>query len=1347
MFFGQGERRQQVALRGRSRPEPTKEEVLRRAAEQKAARSRGRKEHKSAQCIQRFVRGYLAASHWKDQLRHELDFWLAPFASPSLVASIALPSCPPSPQRATADTVPSAIRDARFTTMCESGGSLTPSASIPPLLSMFSSLHPAPPLAVSRDKQMTSPPSCPDVPSPNTIAATPSTAAGSPVATTPVTFSSLPSTTPVPGGWLAGSTCFSTQASTSSAASSSVTKNQPLTAHEIARHILAPVLFILRPRSSLAWRIVEGSGDAERLTTAFTLLLKSISNTDPVMNYCTLAVGSSSDRATWRYQSRRLFSLCCALLVGDKVWVEKNRKSLLADRNDPHFDGREAERGKSSKDVLVHVLRLMLELSNAKLWKCFAHPQRAVGTPGRVTSDDEVMLGGNELASNVVPVIGQAEVPVRELLSWLAEGQAGLYPALRSYVLLNCPIREDGERDRQAEANRGMLSVEGAKVALTIGMRVVIVLCEELGKVGERPPDLVTSTDTMEYLPGADSDHPSPFMSSTSSGAAAARASAQLTWYLLTIPLLTKRIPLELLPRFRHPAVLSSCLRTLRVPLQSLGKVASRSSPYGAFLEEHDSPTSAPGGEYSLLHPSAWALFNVLSLAHSRSGGTRGVRGFIPGVVLGEYVHAVCNLLDEWLAFMEEEQQLGKGANWGTDNEGDGGEMPKLKLPPVVEDDICVIVQQWHIACLFEKMLQLDFQPGEERYDVQHLGHMYLGWLLVLSWEESKVGGTLPLLHALAFSRIMRPIFWEWLEREMGLADVGKMEDQWEVPSTKKGVEGLSRDVTAVLGVFCAVYAHLLMVVDDSEFYEKQEPFNLEKHRVIAATLNSLVYNSLQPLSSSAGTVSGRSSGGSAGASSSSVPTWPGRALQHTFLLDATTKLLRSLYERDCRRPFCPPSLWLAPAVASPPAVSAEGNKGKDGPILDLVLSSIPHVLPFEQRVLIFRKRVNDDKIQHGHGEGGLGTRTRVHIEVRRDRIMEDGFAQVNKLGSKMKGRISVSFVNEQGLAEAGIDYGGVFKEFLTDLAKTAFDPRYGLFVQTATEEGLLYPHRAAASLEMGLPMMEFLGRIVGKALYEGILLDYNFSPLFVAKLIGRYSFIDELGSLDAELYRNLMYLKHYEGDARDLALDFTVNEELFGNRMVIELRPGGADIPVTNENKLQYVHAMADYRLNKQMKHVTSAFVRGLSDLIDPRWLRIFNAREFNQLLSGGTQDIDIEDLKENTRYTGGYSSTSRTIQYFWDVVSQFGKEEKCALLKFVTSCSRPPLLGFQHLQPSFTIHKVPCETPSFWTVIGGPDVDRLPSASTCYNTLKLPTYRRAATLREKLLYAIMSNAGFELS
>jgi ubiquitin-protein ligase E3 C len=87
-----------------------------------------------------------------------------------------------------------------------------------------------------------------------------------------------------------------------------------------------------------------------------------------------------------------------------------------------------------------------------------------------------------------------------------------------------------------------------------------------------------------------------------------------------------------------------------------------------------------------------------------------------------------------------------------------------------------------------------------------------------------------------------------------------------------------------------------------------------------------------------------------------------------------------------------------------------------------------------------------------------------------------------------------------------------------------------------------------------------------------------------------------------------------------------------------------------------------------------------------------------------------------------------------FWEVISSFTERQKQQLLKFVTSCSRPPLLGFKELHPPFHI------SPGMGDV-------RLPSASTCMNILKLPLYHDKDTMRSKVLYAIQSGAGFELS
>lgn len=73
-------------------------------------------------------------------------------------------------------------------------------------------------------------------------------------------------------------------------------------------------------------------------------------------------------------------------------------------------------------------------------------------------------------------------------------------------------------------------------------------------------------------------------------------------------------------------------------------------------------------------------------------------------------------------------------------------------------------------------------------------------------------------------------------------------------------------------------------------------------------------------------------------------------------------------------------------------------------------------------------------------------------------------------------------------------------------------------------------------------------------------------------------------GILRQQIYCFMVIFQHFDGDVSDLSLDFSVTEEMFGKWIVVELRPGGKDVAVTNENKLQYVHAMADYKLNRQV-------------------------------------------------------------------------------------------------------------------------------------------------------------------
>ena len=288
------------------------------------------------------------------------------------------------------------------------------------------------------------------------------------------------------------------------------------------------------------------------------------------------------------------------------------------------------------------------------------------------------------------------------------------------------------------------------------------------------------------------------------------------------------------------------------------------------------------------------------------------------------------------------------------------------------------------------------------------------------------------------------------------------------------------------------------------------------------------------------------------------------------------------------------------------------------------------------------------------------------------------------------------------------------------------------------------------------MQLFEFVGRILGKAIYEGHLVEVPFAHFFLNSLLGRTNTLDELPTLDPELAKNLAFVKTYDGDVEDLGLCFAVDSEVLGVVTSTPLRLGGDGIDVTTENRILYCHLMADYRLNKQLQLPTAAFIKGFRSVIDSSWLQCFSAPELQRLIAGDDVGIDLADLKQHVNFMGGYTSGHKVIKWLWQIVEELPPEEQARFLKFVTSCSKPPVLGFAALQPPFSIRAVTESSAEDRYTLGsavinffrpGTDTSRLPTSSTCFNLLKLPIYKSRRALKEKLLYSINSGAGFELS
>lgn len=86
----------------------------------------------------------------------------------------------------------------------------------------------------------------------------------------------------------------------------------------------------------------------------------------------------------------------------------------------------------------------------------------------------------------------------------------------------------------------------------------------------------------------------------------------------------------------------------------------------------------------------------------------------------------------------------------------------------------------------------------------------------------------------------------------------------------------------------------------------------------------------------------------------------------------------------------------------------------------------------------------------------------------------------------------------------------------------------------------------------------------------------------------------------------------------------------------MINLKPNGNNIAVTNYNRLEYIHLLADYKLNKQIKKQCQAFREGIDSVVPLLWLKLFNYNELLILIGGDTQELDLNDLRNHTAYGG---------------------------------------------------------------------------------------------------------------
>ncbi|KAM9224016.1 E3 ubiquitin-protein ligase NEDD4 [Leptosomus discolor] len=383
---------------------------------------------------------------------------------------------------------------------------------------------------------------------------------------------------------------------------------------------------------------------------------------------------------------------------------------------------------------------------------------------------------------------------------------------------------------------------------------------------------------------------------------------------------------------------------------------------------------------------------------------------------------------------------------------------------------------------------------------------------------------------------------------------------------------------------------------------------------------------------------------------------------------------------------------------------------------------AVPYSRDYKRKYEFFRKKLKKQS----------DIPNRFEMKIHRTTILEDSYRRIIavKRADFLKARLWIEFDGEKGL-----DYGGVAREWFFLLSKEMFNPYYGLFEYSATDNYTLQinPNSGLCN-EDHLSYFKFIGRVAGMAVYHGKLLDAFFIRPFYKMMLQKPITLHDMESVDSEYYNSLRWI--LENDPTELDLRFIVDEELFGQTHQHELKSGGSEIIVTNKNKRDYIHLVIQWRFVSRVQKQMAAFKEGFFELIPQDLIKIFDENEL-ELLMCGLGDVDVADWKLHTKYKNGYNINHQVIQWFWKAVLMMDSEKRIRLLQFVTGTSRVPMNGFAELYGS--------NGPQLFTVEQWGTPEKLPRAHTCFNRLDLPPYDSFEDLWDKLLLAIENTQGFD--
>jgi len=198
-----------------------------------------------------------------------------------------------------------------------------------------------------------------------------------------------------------------------------------------------------------------------------------------------------------------------------------------------------------------------------------------------------------------------------------------------------------------------------------------------------------------------------------------------------------------------------------------------------------------------------------------------------------------------------------------------------------------------------------------------------------------------------------------------------------------------------------------------------------------------------------------------------------------------------------------------------------------------------------------------------------------------------------------------------------------------------------------------------------------------------------------------------------------------------NLGLDFTLP-----GHPSIDLKKGGRDIAVTIHNLEEYIKLVYYWMLIGGIQRQMESWKEGFDSVFPSSSLKMFYPEELEMVFCGANQSAnenwEVKTLMECCKADHGYTLDSKSIQYLFQIMSQYNSQERRKFLQFVTGSPRLPVGGFRALQPQLTVVRKTVEGTTS-------ECDEyLPSVMTCVNYLKLPDYSTLEVMRKRLRVAV---------